>query len=125
MNARRVNTILPDGLVRDQVNGRIAGVCAGLGGYFGIKTKWVRLFFILFAIFTSFFPAVIAYGLLAMLMPRAPSDFSYGVFDEDGRQMPDNLGLRDHFEKLDRRLARMEAWVTSEDYRLRQKFRNL
>jgi len=124
-------SFLPEGLVRDTEMGKIAGVCAGLGGYFGIKTKWVRIAFILAAIFL-FFPAIlILYGVLAVLIPRAPSGFSYETLDD---LPPSGIGqpaapvytnLREHFGTLDRRLANMEAWVTSEDYRLRQQFKNL
>jgi len=123
----RFSGMLPEGLVRDTVNGKVAGVCAGLGGYFSIKTKWVRLFLILSSVFGFFVPVLIVYVVLAVLMPPAPSGFAYGTptVDETGRRVPDASYMRDHFSHLDRRLANMEAWVTSEDYRLRQQFKNL
>lgn len=127
MSTNRFSNILPAGLVRDQERGRIAGVCAGLGGYFGIKTKFVRLFFILTSVLGFFFFTLTVYVLLALLMPVAPIGFAYGGFDEAGQKSPidTNTNLREHFSKLDRRLANMEAWVTSDDYRLRQQFRDL
>jgi len=123
----RFSDMLPEGLVRDMVNGKVAGVCAGLGGYFSIKTKWVRLFLILSSVFGFFIPVLIVYVVLAVLMPPAPAGFAYGTptLDETGRRVPDASYMRDHFAHLDRRLATMEAWVTSEDYRLRQQFKNL
>lgn len=123
----RFSDMLPEGLVRDTVNGKVAGVCAGLGGYFSIKTKWVRLFLILSSVFGFFVPVLIVYIVLAVLMPPAPVGFAYGTttLDETGRRVPDASYMRDHFAHLDRRLANMEAWVTSEDYRLRQQFKNL
>jgi len=126
INRRRFSDVLPEGLVRDTVNGKIAGVCAGLGGYFTIKTKWIRLFLIVACIFVSPFPVVFVYVVLAFLMPPAPQGFAYAsTIDETGRPVPDNNYMRQHFAHLDRRLATMEAWVTSEDYRLRQQFKNL
>jgi phage shock protein C len=127
MSVNRGSRLLPDGLVRDTENGKIAGVCAGLGGYFGIKTKWVRVGFILMCIFIPFPATFAAYVILALMMPVAPSGFAYDSFDEKGQPNPvgSQDGLREHFLKLDHRLANMEAWVTSEDYRLRQKFRDL
>ena len=126
INRSRFFDVLPEGLVRDTVNGKVAGVCAGLGGYFSIKTKWIRLFLIVACIFVSPFPVVFVYVVLAFLMPPAPAGFAYGsTLDETGRRVPDNSYLREHFAHLDRRLANMEAWVTSEDYRLRQQFKNL
>lgn len=123
----RFSDVLPEGLVRDTVNGKVAGVCAGLGGYFTIKTKWIRLFMILACIFASPIPVAIVYIVLAFLMPPAPQGFAYAAstLDETGRRVPDNSYMREHFAHLDRRLANMEAWVTSEDYRLRQQFKNL
>jgi len=104
----------------------VAGVCAGLGGYFTVKTKWIRLFLILTCVFGFFVPVIIVYVVLAVLMPPAPSGFAYAsTVDEKGRRVPDSGYLREHFTVLDRRLANMEAWVTSEDYRLRQQFKNL
>ena len=122
----RFADMLPEGLVRDTVNGRVAGVCAGLGGYFSIKTKWIRLFLILSSVFGFFIPVLIVYIVLALLMAPAPQGFAYAsTLDETGRRVPDSSYLREHFTVLDRRLANMEAWVTSEDYRLRQQFKNL
>ncbi len=126
INRNRFADMLPEGLVRDTANGKVAGVCAGLGGYFSIKTKWIRLFLILSSVFGFFIPVLIVYIVLAVLMPQAPSGFAYAsTLDETGRRVPDNDYLRQHFSVLDRRLANMEAWVTSEDYRLRQQFKNL
>jgi phage shock protein C len=127
MSNNRFSNFLPDGLVRDTESARIAGVCAGLGGYFGIRTKYVRLFFILMSLCGIFIFTVVIYALLAVLMPRAPTGFAYGGSDRQGYSDPADGGidLRAHFSKLDRRLAAMEAWVTSDDYRLRQKFRDL
>lgn len=127
MSGQGLFNILPDGLVRDMERARIAGVCAGLGGYFGVRTKFVRLLFILMSVFGFFVFTVTLYVLLAILMPQAPRGFAYGNFDAEGMPSPaaSDRNLRDHFTNLDRRLAAMEAWVTSEDYRLRQQFRDL
>jgi phage shock protein C len=130
-NRYRYSSVLPEGLVRDTEMGKIAGVCAGIGGYFGVKTKWVRLAFILAAIFFFFPTTLIIYGVLAILMPRAPVGFSYDNTVNERPQpgqpapIPVYTNLQEHFGTLDRRLANMEAWVTSEDYRLRQQFKNL
>ncbi len=127
MSTQRYARFLPPGLVRDLDQAKVAGVCAGLGGYFGIKPKFVRLFFILSSVLGFFVPALAGYVILALIMPQAPSGFAYGGFDRQGHAAPlDGAShLHEHFTKLDRRLANMEAWVTSDDYRLRQKFRDL
>jgi len=127
MSGNRFSRILPAGLVRDMNRAKVAGVCAGLGGYFGVKTKYVRLLFILMSVFGFWFLTITAYVILAILMPQAPTGFAYGGFDAEDQAVPmgSSDAVREHFARLDRRLAQMEAWVTSEDYRLRQKFRDL
>ena len=55
MSGNRFSRILPAGLVRDMNRAKVAGVCAGLGGYFGVKTKNVRLLYILMSEFGFWF----------------------------------------------------------------------
>lgn len=57
-------------LYRDMDHKYIGGVCAGLEHYLGIDSLWVRLIFILLAVFTSGF-GLIAYILLWILVPEA------------------------------------------------------
>ncbi|WP_313783414.1 PspC domain-containing protein [Flagellimonas profundi] len=57
-------------LYRDIDHKYIGGVCAGLEHYLGIDALWIRLIFILLAVFTSGF-GFIAYILLWILVPEA------------------------------------------------------
>ncbi|MGB5171371.1 PspC domain-containing protein [Eudoraea sp.] len=56
-------------LYRDIDNKYIGGVCSGLEHYLGFDALWIRLIFILFALFTGF--GFIAYILLWILVPEA------------------------------------------------------
>ncbi|WP_435622826.1 PspC domain-containing protein [Flagellimonas sp.] len=56
-------------LYRDIDQKYIGGVCAGLEHYLGIDALWIRLIFILLAVFTGF--GLIAYILLWILVPEA------------------------------------------------------
>jgi len=47
---------------------KIAGVCAGLGEYFNIDPTWIRIIFLLVAIFWGF--GVIAYIIFWLAMPK-------------------------------------------------------
>lgn len=47
----------------------IGGVCSGLGYFFGIQTKWVRVLFVLFFIFGG--SGVLLYVVLWIVMPQA------------------------------------------------------
>ncbi len=60
------------GLYRDPTKGWIAGVAAGLGERFGISTGVIRLVFILFALIAHPLTALVAYAVLAFLMPSRP-----------------------------------------------------
>ena len=56
-------------LYRDIDHKYIGGVCAGLEHYLGFDALWIRLIFILLAVFTGF--GLIAYILLWILVPEA------------------------------------------------------
>ncbi|WP_343485882.1 PspC domain-containing protein [Allomuricauda sp. d1] len=56
-------------LYRDIDHKYIGGVCAGLEYYLGIDALWIRIIFILLAVFTGF--GLIAYILLWILVPEA------------------------------------------------------
>ncbi|MTJ80761.1 MAG: PspC domain-containing protein [Telmatospirillum sp.] len=155
--------IVPPGLYRDPERGKVAGVCAGLGAYFQVRPKAIRVAFILGSVFGLFIPLGILYALLTILLPPLPDDVARrrggwrddGFQDEAGRTEQDRDptrrwwagdglaaavrgrggngqdvasridGLADRFRTLDGRLASMEARVTSDEFLLRQKFREL
>jgi phage shock protein C len=56
-------------LVRIQGEAKIAGVCAGLGKYFGIDPTILRIIFVLSS-FIGVGSPILIYFLLAILMPR-------------------------------------------------------
>jgi phage shock protein C len=121
----------PTGLYRDPQNGKIAGVCAGLAAYFGMKTGGVRLAFILLSIFWTPLPVLVAYIVLAVLLPARPAHLFKDSADEAFwrsvvRRPADTVsGLARRFRELDQRMARLERQVTSPDEVLRAQFRQL
>ena len=56
-------------LVRIQSEAKVAGVCAGLGKYFGIDPTILRIIFVLCS-FIGVGSPILIYFLLAILMPR-------------------------------------------------------
>ena len=58
-------------LYRDTETKYIGGVCSGLEYYLGLDALWIRIIFILFAIFSGF--GIVAYILLCILVPEAAS----------------------------------------------------
>lgn len=56
-------------LYRDKDRGTIAGVCTGLGHYFGIDAVWLKILFLI--LFFGFGTGFIAYIILWIAMPKA------------------------------------------------------
>jgi len=121
----------PIRLYRDTQNGRIAGVCAGIAAYLDIKVKFVRLAVILGMVFGLFVPITIVYVGMAVLLKPMPQQMFKSESEERFWRtvsVSPNLSvaeLKSRFRALDRRLADMEARVTSDEFHLRQKFRDL
>lgn len=59
-------------LHRSYTDKKIAGICGGLGEYFGIDPTVIRLGTALLCIATGIFPAVIAYVVAWIIIPEAP-----------------------------------------------------
>ncbi len=121
----------PVRLYRDTKHARIAGVCAGLAAFFDIKVRFVRLAVILMTIFSGWLPGILIYVALALLLKPMPANLFKSAEEERFWRtvsVSPNLSvseLRTRFRTLDRRLAEMEARVTSDEFHLRQKFRDL
>lgn len=113
----------PHRLYRDRDNAMIAGVCAGLAEYFGFNRRGVRLVTALSALF--FMPFVIvSYLVLAILLPIKPQggivDDEKADFWRDVSNAPSDVfsNVRHRFRELDKRLQRIEAFVTSREFEI-------
>jgi phage shock protein C len=115
---------------RDKQRAWIAGVCAGIADYMGTEPMLVRLVAVLFLIF-FFLPAIVAYIAFALILkPKPPALFASATEESFWRGMRGDPGgtlhaLRDHFARLEQRLARAEALVASDELELRRGFRDL
>lgn len=117
-------------LYRDRKNGKIAGVCAGIADYFSWDVSIVRVVTVVAAIS---FPAVTLplYAVGALFLNVKPSDL-YEDEDEEAywrryRKSPRNtMGeARRRFRHLDKKLRKMEAYVTSRKFNLDREFEKL
>lgn len=57
-------------LWRSRKDRKIAGVCGGLGTYFGVDPVWMRIIFIIFFLLGG--TAFIAYVILWVIIPLEP-----------------------------------------------------
>jgi phage shock protein C len=117
-------------LYRDPRRGWIAGVCAGIGDYFGLSPCFVRCLVILCGMFFTI-PTLLAYVIAAAVLPRRPEQL-YASSEEERfwrsvRLEPSRTArdLAHKFQELERRLRHAEARVTSSAFKLRQEFEDL
>lgn len=55
-------------LYRSSTNKKLCGVCAGVANYFNLDPTIVRVIYALLALFTTGFPFIILYIILAFIM---------------------------------------------------------
>ncbi len=128
MNA---TTAMPDRqFYRDKDRAMLGGVCAGVADYFGFNLRVTR--FLAFVAFLMAMPmAIVAYIAIVLLVPAASLKARRGEVDPKFKQAlrssPTQTmnDVRRRFQTLDRRLARLEKYVTSPRYKLDQEFRKL
>ena len=116
---------------RDKQAGKWAGVCAGIADYTGIDVTIVRIAFVIATIMGSGFP-ILAYFIIAWMAPKKPSDLYISdpeekKFWQGVRANPRRSArlVRSRFRELDRRLADVEAYVTSSNSRLAREIEQL
>jgi len=60
----------PSRLYRSRTDSKIAGVCGGLGEYFGVDSTWIRLLFVLFFFLGG--SALLVYIIFWIIVPLQP-----------------------------------------------------
>lgn len=116
-------------LYRDPVNGKIAGVCAGIAEFFGVEVNLVRLAVIAIAIFSMGFLAVIAYVAAVFILEKKPNENAWQQTARGQNDGPSQEGQLLHIEQrigeMEAKVAHMEAYVTSSEFDLNRKFKQL
>lgn len=118
-------------LYRDRENGMLFGVCAGLADYFGFDVKLTRILVAIGGLL--FFPTIIViYVILGLLLDTAPDERRKPAGDDYElrrrvRAEPHATlrSVRHRFRDLDRRLQRLERYVTSRKYNLERELDGL
>lgn len=121
-------------LYRDSDRAVVGGVCAGLATYLGFNLKITRLLCVI-AFLCAFPFALIAYLAAVLLIPASSSriydEAMYQVRRKEAlreeilRARPTVDDVRERYRNLDRRLAKIEKYVTSSKYRLNEELRRL
>jgi phage shock protein C len=116
---------------RDKQNGKVFGVCAGIADYTGFDVSLVRVCF-LAAVFMSGGGVLPFYFIAAMVTPTKPRalqrvdseerQFWQGVRASPARAARD---IRSRLKDIDRRLADIESYVTTENRSLAREIEQL
>ena len=116
---------------RDKRNGKLFGVCAGIADYTGFDVNLVRVCF-LATVFMSGGSVLPFYFIAAMVTPTKPRalefenredrEFWQGVRASPARTARD---IRSRLRDIDRRLADIESYVTSENRTLAREIEQL
>jgi phage shock protein C len=106
---------------RDKRNGKLFGICAGIADYTGFDVSLVRVAF-LATVFMSGGSVLPFYFIAAMVTPTKPrtlelADGEEKQFWQGVRASPARAAseIRSHFRDIDRRLADIESYVTTEN----------
>ena len=116
---------------RDKRNGKIMGVCAGIADYTGFDPNLVRVCF-LAAVFLSGGSVLPFYFIAGFMTPTKPRELELADVDERKfwqgvRASPTRTArdIRSRFKDLDRRLADIESYVTTENRSLAREIEQL
>lgn len=126
------NSPNPKRFYRSRQDSVMGGVCGGLADRFGWDPLLVRILFVLLTLFGLGPVAVVTYVVIWMITPHTPLGYGPISADEDAfwRGVQDRpratFGTMKYtFMDLDERLKNIERTVTSDEWRLRQEFRDL
>ena len=106
---------------RDKRNGKFLGVCSGIADYTGFDVTLIRVCLVAAIIMGSGAPLLL-YFIAAMMTPDKPRELAFADREEKQfwqgvRASPTRTArdIRSRFKEIDRRLADIESYVTTEN----------
>ncbi|MDN3609718.1 envelope stress response membrane protein PspC [Vibrio ostreicida] len=124
-------------LYRDPVNGKITGVCAGIANYFGTEVWLIRILVISAALLGGSFLVLLAYIAMTLMLEKQPANYVESIKSEQEHklkskpwqqgQTPEALldTIEKDFDTLEYKVRGLEAYVTSETFKVDKAFKNL
>lgn len=111
-------------------DGAILGVCRGMATYFDISLFWTRTIAVFLLLVSGFWPTLGAYLLAALLLKPEPvipfhaegEEHFYDAYAHAPRRAAP--GLKQRYDRLERRLRRMEDAVTTKSFDWERRLRN-
>jgi phage shock protein C len=124
-------------LYRDTANGKISGVCAGIANYFGAEVWLIRILVISAALLGGSFLVLLAYVAMTLMLEKQPSNYVETLKAKQEHKLKSKpwqqgqtanalLGtLEKDFDNMETKLRDMEAYVTSDAYKVNREFSKL
>lgn len=124
-------------LYRDTFNGKITGVCAGLANYFGLEVWLVRILVISAALLGGSFLVLLAYVAMTLMIEKQPDNYVETIKSQQEHklknkpwqqgQSPDSLlnTIEKDLSKLETQIRDIEAYVTSDAFKVDREFKSL
>ncbi len=124
-------------LYRDTRNGKISGVCAGLANRFELEPWLVRIMFMTVALMSGLFLVILAYIALSLMLEKQPAQYEQNTRSQQEHtlkskpwrqgQSPEALlhVLERDLSNVEAKVKNMEAYVTSESFKVNREFSKL
>jgi phage shock protein C len=111
-------------------SGMLLGVCKGLANFLDVPVFWMRVLILMLTPFTGVWPMVAAYLIAGFVIKPEPvlppnNDEERVFYDEYVASRGNALSrVKRRFERLDRRIRRLEDHVTSREFDFERRLRN-
>lgn len=108
----------------------IFGICQGLAQRLDLSVFWLRAALVLIFFFTGFFPVIVVYLAAALVIKVEPvipptDDQEEEFYHSYATSRSLSLRrLKNEFDAIDRRVRRMEDYVTDKSYDWERRFRS-
>lgn len=106
------------------------GICGGLAEYLGVRSQTLRALFIVSLVLSAGW-TLLAYLVLGFVVARKPESYRYSreesAFWRSVEFNPRDTfaSIKHSFARIDRRLRKIESYVTSRTYELDKEFADL
>lgn len=124
-------------LYRDPVNGKLMGVCAGIANYLGAEIWLIRILVVSAALLGGSFLVVLAYVAFTLMLEKQPYEYQETVKSRRDHKLKSKAWqagqpaskLLDNIDsdlaRVDRNVRAIEAYVTSDAYKVNREFSKL
>jgi phage shock protein C len=128
---------MKNNLYRDPLNGKLTGVCAGIANYLGAEYWVVRILVVSATLLGGGFVVVLAYLALTFMLEKQEGIDPKKLKNQQAHkvkskawqsgQSPTSIlsTIEDEIYSIECGVKRMEAYVTSDTYKVNKEFRNL